>query len=606
MRLSLTGRKLGNSFCSIAILIPITIAIVWIIANCFKGLDLTDEGMYLLSASTTNIKASFHNPYADYTGLLLQLSGGRVWLFRLAGVVLIEISGMYLGITLNRVVNSANQSLRRWCLLFSGATIGIFYYATGLITPSYNWLNLLALVLGATACTKVVQKRNLGWADVLAFSAFLTTACWLGLFAKFTSAIGISLMALAVLLLNRNTSRDFLRIGSASIGMFAIYALSHQVFIEPWSITITKFVRGHKNLLLLDPGYSNERALDNFRFGIVHWFKTVPTISIWLTVILLGLLLISIVLRVIHVPLESKNVSRITFTVIPVVFVIAFLVTHNDGLWAGHSAKYINQMWAVSLLLFTSLVTTIALLIPSRRTREPSDHLRFLPVSVSIGAAVLYAVGSGNGFIAQLTGAAGFLLVAGSTISMAVPGNFGVVTAALVTVFGSFGAMETTQQANHFPYRQANRSQQNVWLSMGSHRGSLLVDNQMKKLVTELRTSMAQAGWKKNTPLLDLTKYTAGLVYLLEAEAPVTIIPTVGMYPTVDIVMKWAVGQALEDNPSVWKNAWLLTPSTAYSEVIDGRPNPDVVSLLGHTFPKDYEIVGTSYDLSIWKLKGIK
>jgi hypothetical protein len=118
-----------------------------------------------------------------------------------------------------------------------------------------------------------VQKRNLGWADVLAFSAFLTTACWLGLFAKFTSAIGISLMALAVLLVNRNTSRDFLRIGSASIGMFAIYALSHQVFIEPWSITITKFVRGHKNLLLLDPGYSNERALDNFRFGIVHWVQ---------------------------------------------------------------------------------------------------------------------------------------------------------------------------------------------------------------------------------------------------------------------------------------------------------------------------------------------
>jgi hypothetical protein len=179
----------------------------------------------------------------------------------------------------------------------------------------------------------------------------------------------------------------------------------------------------------------------------------------------------------------------------------------------------------------------------------------------------------------------------------------GTVTAALITLLGSIGAAETTHQGNLFPYRQASRSEQTTWLSIGAHRGSLLVDSQMKELVTSLRHSIALAGWKKNSPLLDLTKYSAGLVYLLEAQAPVTIIPTVGMYPTVDTVMNWSVGKAFEDDPTTWTNAWLLTPATNYSDVIDGRPNPAVVSLLGHQFPQDYEIVAKSFDYVIWKLK---
>jgi hypothetical protein len=519
--------------------------------------------------------------------------------------LLIEAAGMYWGFVLDRVTNIDGLVLRRWALVFSGSTIGIFYYATGLITPSYNWLNLLSLCLGAIACTKIIGHRVLRWIDVLAFSLILTSASWLGLFAKFTSSIGICLIAVAVLFLNRNTIRDFLRIGFASTGMFALFALLHQVLIEPWSITLDKFARGHQNLLLLDPGYSNARALDNFKFGVTQWFKTLPKISIGLTVFLLGVLLIAISVRILGFQFESPKASKIRLVIPVVALLSAFYVACDNGLWAGYSAKYINQMWAVSLLLMASLLLSIAMLLATRNLNKRLSYLKLLPIAIAIGLAVLYAIGSGNGFIAQLTGAAGFLLVAASFIPLAIPKNLGTITAALVTLLGSIGAAETTHQGNLFPYRQASRSEQTMWLSIGSHRGSLLVDSQMKELVTSLRHSIAMAGWKKNSPLLDLTKYSAGLVYLLEAQAPVTIIPTVGMYPTVDAVMNWAVTKALEDDPTTWKNAWLLTPATNYSDVIDGRPNPTVISLLGHQFPQDYEIVAKSFDYVIWKLKAL-
>lgn len=602
MKVSLTGTKVSVSLRILALFSPVFIASIWIVTNCFKGIDLTDEGMYILSATAKNQLASFHNPYADYTSLLLKLSGGQIWLFRLLGVAILEVCGCWLGLTINSVLNSSTNSTRKWVLVSGGLTIGVFYYATGLITPSYNWLNLVSLVIGAVGCIRLLDTQKLNHLKCVQIGLILSISSWLGLFAKFTSALGIAIIATLVVLVTRKSLRETLFLLGSVLSFFALFVVMHNFLIEPWNVTLEKFSRGKQILILLDPGYNNTRALQNFESGVIEWFQKVPNIDRPTSLLLIILLILTVSTSLVKHKRSITPDNVYIRSVVAASTAIALYGTYKSGLWAGYSLKYINQMWAVSCLLISSLVLAIIACLISR-TFSSLTIRKGLSIFILFGGAVLYAIGSGNGFIAQLTGASGLILLAAVALPLALEPLLGGFISLCIAIAGAVGSAETTRQANLYPYRQAPRSVQNEWLNLGNGHGSVMVDGQLRELVLNLRSSLLEAGWEPQTPMLDLTKYSAGLLFLLDAKPPVTIIPTVGMYPTVDVVMNWAVKRTLVDEGRQWTSAWLLTPSDKLVNPTDGRPNPNVVSLLGHVFPADYQAVAESNGYTVWKPK---
>jgi len=122
-------------------------AMAFVVSNLircsFHGLDISDEGMYLLSAERPTVDSAFHNPFGDYTGLLYRLSFQQVWLFRVLGILILSLAGIFLARAVHRAARP--DEIDKWNAMTIGALVAPFYYAIGLYTPSYNWLNLVAI-----------------------------------------------------------------------------------------------------------------------------------------------------------------------------------------------------------------------------------------------------------------------------------------------------------------------------------------------------------------------------------------------------------------------------------------------------------------------------
>jgi hypothetical protein len=598
-------QKVRVSFLAVTLIIPVAISTFWLVSSSFRGLDFSDEGMYLLSASANEPLASFHNPFGTYTGLLFDLSLGQVWLFRTIGICLLAGSGSVLGFAIYRYIDKSHKRSGQALMIAVGSTIGIFYYATGLMTPSYNWLNLFALVLGAIACLMIADKTIASSYKLMGVGFLLAASSLIALFAKFSSAFGIISVALVITWFSGRNWRDIKILSVSFVCASVLLGVVHHFFIESWSISYMKYSRGKTSLEILDPAYNTDVAVAAFKIDFQYWINTVLSIDKRL---FLGVLFYLFVLFLFN----AKRLRKMARTRGIVVFALSLLIvtyvlirTLDLKLWAGHSGLYINQMWAVSWLFSCGLGLGLPLYI----ARGHYDHAAFIlkrqmvVVFVCISMACLYAIGSGNGFLRQLTGASGFILISAVCIPLSFNTKDSFRIAFMIACVGLYGAVETTNQANLFPYRQTTRKDQTEWLSLGKGRGSLLVAPELASTVTDLRSQLKSSSWKKETPLLDLTSYSAGLVYLLEAKPPITIIPTVGGYTTVDDLMQWSVEQALKDDKETWKEAWLLTNSDASTMPTDGRPNPNVTRLLDKIFPDDYRLVASTAYFSIWEPK---
>lgn len=568
----------------------------FILDSSLRGIDISDEGFYLLSASVTDSKSSFHNPFGDYTGLLLKLAFNQVWLFRWFGVLLLVTAGGVLGYKLFQLGHNQSR-VRKLQYISVGFTVGPFYFATGLISPSYNWLNLLALVLGGISCIQITKglKIDKPAASKLALQA--VAACWLGAFAKASSGPGIGLLILLALVLTRRNRMEYARIVFFGFLYFIMFLVWHITVINSISMTFEKFRRGRENMLLFDPNYSIERALDSFIWGLKEWaFKTLIQFPLITFLLALMFILSFVGLLIERFGRQNFHLSLFIQVTSSVALVVYFIYAFIDGLWAGYPERYINQMWAVSGVLLISLATFMS---NKLNCKEWPKHSDVFPVIVLVALAVLYAFGSGNGFISQLSGASGLIALASFHLLASVAKRRRVSTS-IATIILLLGGLQVTREALQNPYRQPPRSAQKYALEVRNGFGSVYVDIQMKQLVQELRLQMTANGWKENTRLLDLTKYSAGLVFMLGAKPPLTIIPTVGGYPTVNQVAEWSIAQALIVDPG-WKAAWLLLPKNVEDSTEDGRPSPDVLWVLDQSFPIDYVMVAESFGFTVWK-----
>jgi hypothetical protein len=126
--------------------------------------------------------------------------------------------------------------------------------------------------------------------------------------------------------------------------------------------------------------------------------------------------------------------------------------------------------------------------------------------------------------------------------------------------------------------------EQTVSHSVGPHGSVLRLDEQTAAYLDALRSAAYGAGFAPGTPMLDFTYYSATALYDLDALVPHSLIPTVGAYYATNDLARWSIEQL---EVTIWQSAWLLTAPEN-----PAAPDPKAVSILGRTFPDDYELVG--------------
>jgi hypothetical protein len=254
-------------------------------------------------------------------------------------------------------------------------------------------------------------------------------------------------------------------------------------------------------------------------------------------------------------------------------------------------------MWAATHILSISAAFFLMSCVLRRRF---NFSLTLAGLAV-LGGSVLYAFGSNNGFIEQVTGATGllaFLAILLLTIDQLTKGIFLAITCLVLSI----GGFNTTLEAARNPYRQLPISQQKVLIEISPGAGRLYVEKDFATDVNSLRSQLKTTGWHARTPLLDFTQYSAGMVYALDAQQPITVIPTVGGMSGVNALAEWSYSYiAQHDSTGIWHSAWLLLPSEKNLATCQLCPNTSVLRHLEREFPNDYELVANSENFQIYR-----
>jgi hypothetical protein len=130
-----------------------------------RGIDLTDEGLYLLSAKPTDTFSAFGWPWGWLTSKLFILSGNSVSEFRILGAELLFITSFLVSycilFRIDRHRIEFNFKLAFISILI--ATSSLYFYSGMLRTPGYNYINFIGsqlCIIGILCIKNVISSLN--------------------------------------------------------------------------------------------------------------------------------------------------------------------------------------------------------------------------------------------------------------------------------------------------------------------------------------------------------------------------------------------------------------------------------------------------------------
>ena len=133
-----------------------------LLLNASRGFGITDESFYLLFTSQPENVLASATQFGYYTKWLYLLSGRDIAVFRILGILVLSSAGVFFAAALDRYWSVLSESVSNIRIQWETITLiligNLAYYHLWLITPSYNWLALLSVLLVATGLLRVASN----------------------------------------------------------------------------------------------------------------------------------------------------------------------------------------------------------------------------------------------------------------------------------------------------------------------------------------------------------------------------------------------------------------------------------------------------------------
>jgi hypothetical protein len=537
-----------------------------LVMNAGRGFDITDEGYYLLSASHPgDVLAPTNGFFFLPAAGLLDAVGGDIAAFRRIGILLLLGSAIFLGnglrTCLQTMTGRALGARSAWVGALMIGALG--YYTIGILTPSYNLLTLLGIML-AYGCLlhgiEAAPRRQIGW---LIGAGIATTFT---LVSKWPSGIVLAtgLSAWLILWPVHGTDSRWKRLGALWSGIvIALFAC--MVFIAP-SDAIRRFNDGWTFL----SGLASPHA-DGVLVRYAGQLGDVLLRALGMAVIPLLILT------------TSSRGRRLGITWWPIVTFIWFA-----GIW-WWTGTVIDRTILLTIMISWLLVTVgcrWALALERRQPADASNPAIGLIVLAFIALPFVFAVGTGTS-LPRTAGSATIGLICAIMLLMwsgarctgsrsAVP-----ITAFLLALVVCWSTMNW-QLA---PYRQNTMyDMQNSDVAFGTEGGEIALDVDSAAFFTTLRGTAEANDFTTGTDVIGVMNMP-GVVYALGGRAPG--IPWLhGRYPGSIETCVYGLELAGRDR---LHDAWVLTSDRAGLD-------PNVITeAADRRFPDDYAYCGQSW-----------
>lgn len=545
--------------------------LAWVLWYSHYGIDLTDESYYLVwmsdpfkySVSVTQFGFVYHPLFKFFDGNIAAIRQANILItFGLSWVL---VNGFL------RVVFDI-QSLESTSRLIISAAIATVAVASPVFsglwlpTPSYNSLALQSLLIAATGlllADKEYSRTSIaGW-------IFIGIGGWLAFMAKPTTAAALGVTAGVYLLLAKKLSIRFLAISLVtSVGLLVLSAITIDGSIFGF---IDRVASGAELASVIGGGHTLAQSLrlDEFQLGDrAKLFLNAGTVVIFFAAYF------SQVEKKFLV--QGSTMLSISFAVVSLI--IVFGLTHKT-LGAGKFQGLL--LWSVP---FAAILAGIAIY------RFEGLFTISIPqwalALVFVAFPHVYAFGSGANYWIAGTSAGIFWILAGLVLLRPVASNRALQ--ALLLPLGLAVQLITValvQTGLEAPYRQPQPLRANDYkLEIGKPGSTLMLSKGFGQYFAEAIYAAEQAGFRKGSPMIDLTGQSPGILYAMGASS-IGQAWTIGGYPGSAAL---AIAMLKKISCEKLAAAWLLAEPEGPRKI-----SPDILLSFGANLATDFQIVGT-------------
>jgi len=588
---------------AVTIVLMVVIVLGFLISISDRGLEITDEGMYLLGSRLSNEIPLYITAAHWYTGMLFALVKYNVVYLRLLWLpfVLLSAAVFYLGFwQVTRLIRPSNtwkakQHIFAFCFLSLGA---LYVYVTTFRTPYYNQLNAFALttssglvLLGISLLEK--QKVNSRGTMLSLFSAGICAV--MSFFVKFPT--GICLFALFPLFLlcwpRLQIKRRLFALLWLTLGIASGFVL-HFIIFESFSSWLRMMRMGLEYTKILESGHGSGLLMWYYQNVLQMSFNAFNYFWPLHTALIGGFAFFHILRRL------GKEMPRLPIVFLVAVFVAAAVKSYSLGLhYGGFNCTMFESHEAWSFLLFSAAMLSFLYRRDLVQIELNAIDWRCLSLLILFLAALPFcgAVGTGawlgDGIIYNMAPWFGLMLLLLELISWA-HRRLSIRDIGILLI-GALACVQVISAYLLSPHRlNAGILQQSVPTDISYPVSQLKLDPKTCKFINTMRNLATQNGFKYGDDLLAFYNMP-GLVFALGGKSPGTLWYS-GGYKGSIAAAEYALSLV---DPERLKNAFILQ---------EPNPMPDL-SKFGIDFPGGYELCGSvtvsvpvfSHSVKLWK-----
>ena len=565
-----------------------------LIFNSNRGLDLTDESFYILNSiyPFDIFSVVTHENY--YTGLLFYLSSYNLAIFRVFGIIVLLLSSLWFSIELYKYIEERYQLdydiYNKFYFILIISLSSLVYYSYWLLTPSYNWLSLVAMILILASIFRCINNIKIIRGKLFTLEYFYIGFSLSLLFmAKPTSLLGLFPAFVFFILFNYKKIDLLKAFISVSIVFFTLI-LFHIIFLDGgFSSYIYRFNESMDRMSLMGGGHGIKNSLIAFYQDAKNIFKAINMFKLTTIVFVLFFIIIY---------LKNKN-KLLSLFIYLFIFLFGILLYKLNVLPFSVSQKIYLQ-----ILIFSFFVILIYFFIEDSMKERLKIFfnsfllflfLSYLSLAVSFGTGNNIWFHSGIAYFFPVAALMSFVFIFDKYHSMIK--NMKIVVGILI----SLSVITVINNAYKNPYRlNTSVKEQTEKVDL---LGGIKVDEQQKIYIDGiLNSKRINLNTNENIYLIDTTGATPGANVILGAKF---------------FGQSWLLGGYKGSNEFAYrilssisydklKKAWVLTSP-------NGSRNLDLnlFNKLGLKFPEDYDKVTTLFLNSrneiqeLWKPKEI-
>lgn len=536
-----------------------------------RGLDLIDESYYLVAISNP-LKYNYTlSQFGLIYSYIFKASGYSISVLRSINITAtFALAWVLAWVALNNTFQSqAGGRLPRLVIAAALGTTSLAMLRLWLPTPSYNWLAFQALML--TAIGLLLSRRELSLTTVFGW-VLIALGGWLAFIAKPTSAAAAAFLSFFFLAATRRLSIGLVTV--VALLFCSLLAATAQMLDGSFSGFVGRYSVGLERAGAYGMGHTLSAILR---------FDTLPLDWEALKVMAIGCLAVIASASFITSANRALRAASYIFCVACAGLTISLVL---GALGGPYNYGLSQQLFLAAIGLSAGLFAFVY----NRRGHQHPESTRYRKDAILLAALPLaFVSGTANNywFMAGLVGffwvLAGALLIrtrfiSENSMALVIPFVFGAqfITAGQI-LFGT---------ANPY-YQPGPLSSADYRIDLGGRGGVLRVAPSTGMFIEAIRKTANEAGFQADTPVIDLTGRSPGVLYVMGASS--TGQPwLIGNFPGMPGSNRVATEVLTAVPCSELARAWLLIePKGPYS-----FPS-SIISVFGADQSRDFSVAGS-------------